>query len=199
MTIAALIPAAGLSLRMGRPKLILPVGGIPLISRVVDALRKGGAGRVIVITPPDGSPGASELIEAAQREGAEIVVAPSPPSDMRASIELGLIRLGEGPEPTSVLLTPGDSPGLDSRSVARVVGRATETPGRIVIPRHDGRRGHPLLLPWPLACLITRLPADLGVNALMTSHADLVEFVETDDPGILDDLDTPEDYRRWSG
>jgi len=197
--IVALVPAAGLSRRMGRPKLTLPVGGVPLIARVVAAFRAGGAGRVVVIAPPIGTPGASELVEAARDAGAELLIAPAPPPDMRASVELGLGRLDEGPGPSAVLLAPGDSPGLDARSVSRVIRRAAGSPGRIIIPRHDGRRGHPLLLPWPMAREIWQLPPGVGVNALLARHADAVEFAETDDPGILADLDTPEDYRRWSG
>ncbi len=197
--IAAVVPAAGLSVRMGRPKLILPVGGVPLIARVVAALREGGTGRVVVVTAPADTPGASALVEAARAEGAETVTAPAPPPDMRASVELGLEFLGEGPEPSAVLLTPGDSPGLDAVAVARVIRRAAGAPGRIVVPRHDGRRGHPLLLPWPLASEIRRLPPGVGVNALLARHAETVVFDDADDPGILADLDTPEDYRRWSG
>ena len=41
--IAAVVPAAGHSQRMGRPKLILPIGGQTVIARVVSALRDGGA------------------------------------------------------------------------------------------------------------------------------------------------------------
>ena len=196
--IVALVPAAGLSLRMGRPKLILPLGGMPLIARVVAALRDGGAGRVIVVAPPASSPGAPELVEAARGEGAELVIAPTPPPDMRASVELGLAYLDDGPSPSSLLLTPGDSPGIHVRAVARVIRRAAEAPGRIVVPRHNGRRGHPLVLPWPLACTITQLPAGVGVNSLLARHADEVIYVDDDDPEILADLDTPEDYRRWS-
>ena len=47
--VAAIVPAAGLSTRMGRPKLLLPFGGEPLIVRVVNALRQGGAAPVVVV------------------------------------------------------------------------------------------------------------------------------------------------------
>ena len=183
---------------MGRPKLILPVDGEPLIARVVAALRDGGAGRVIVVAPPLDQPGARPLIEAAEGQGAEVVVAGSPTVDMRASVELGLARLSGGPEPSSMLLTPGDLPGLGRTAVARVIEASARFPGWIILPRHAGRRCHPLLLPWTLAREIPRLPTGVGVNALLASHRDLTTDVEVDDPAILDDLDTPDDYRRWS-
>jgi molybdenum cofactor cytidylyltransferase len=197
--IAALIPAAGRSLRMGRPKLILPVGGVPLIARVVDALRDGGAGRVIVVAPPVDEPGVRAMLDAVAGRGVETVVAASPTADMRETVELGLGYLANGPEPSAILLAPGDSPGLVSATVAKVIARAADAPGRIVVPHHNGRRGHPVLLPWHLAREITRLPPGVGVNALLAAHPDEILTFDADDPGILADLDTPEDYRRWSG
>ena len=59
MAIAAIVPAAGRSERMGRPKLILPIGGATVIARVVAALRQGGAEPVVVVAPPAEAPGAS--------------------------------------------------------------------------------------------------------------------------------------------
>lgn len=196
--IVGLVPAAGLSRRMGRPKLLLRVGGVPLIARVVDALRDGGAGRVVVVVAPAGTPGATEVAELAEGRRAEVVVAPGPTPDMRASVELGLAHLAAGPPPVAVLLAPGDSPGIGPGLVGRLVRRASESPGRIVVPRHRGRSGHPVLIPWPLAARIPLLPAGVGVNALMAGHADAVEPLDADDPGLLADLDTPDDYLEWS-
>jgi molybdenum cofactor cytidylyltransferase len=195
--IAAIVPAAGQSQRMGRPKLILPVGGIPLIARVIAALKGGGAGRVIVIAGPTEMPGALALIESAEGQGAEVVISATPTADMRASVELGLAYLAQGSEPDAVLLAPGDSPGLKSANVARVIRRAADQPGRIIVPCHEGRRGHPVFLPWSLAREIPRLPPGLGVNALLAAHPEAIVAFDADDPGILADLDTPGDYRFW--
>ncbi len=182
---------------MGRPKLILPIEGIPVIARVIAALRDGGAGRVVVVAPPISEPGASTLIESAEEQGAEVVVADAPTSDMRASVELGLAWIAEGPEPIAVLLTPGDIPGLSPADVARVIQASTQAPGRIVVPQHGGRRGHPVLIPWTLAKEIPSLPSGVGVNDLLREHAGSVFAFEMETPGILADLDTPDDYRAW--
>ena len=196
--IVAVVPAAGRSERMGRPKLILPVQGVPLIARVVAALRDGGAERIVVVAPPLDAPGASKLVEAAEGEGAEVVVAARPPLDMRASVELGVAHLSRGLGPSAMLLSPGDLPGLGRTAVARVIGASARFPDRIILPRHAGKRCHPLLLPWTMAREIAHLPEGVGVNALLASHPGEVKSVEVDDPAILDDLDTPADYERWS-
>jgi molybdenum cofactor cytidylyltransferase len=183
---------------MGRPKLILPVRGEPLVRRVVHALLDGGADRVVVAAPPTEIAGAAELALLASEAGAEVVVAPAPTADMRSTVELGLAALGGAEPPEAVLLAPGDSPGLDAAIVRAVVERWRAEPGSLVVPRVGGRKGHPLAMPWPIASEVPGLPEGLGVNALLDRRAALVRHVELADPAALDDLDTPEDYRRWS-
>ena len=196
--IAAIVPAAGASRRMGRPKLTLPLGGVPVIARVIEALRDGGADQIIVVVPPAGSPGADDLAETATAAGASLVQPSAPTADMRASIELGLARIESGTAPDAVLLTPGDFPGLSRTLVARVIQAAQDRPGRLVVPIQGGRRGHPLLLPWPLALSIRDLPRNVGVNALLAERADLVVRLDVPEAGAFGDLDTPDDLRQWS-
>jgi CTP:molybdopterin cytidylyltransferase MocA len=199
--IAAIVPAAGRSERMGTggPKLLLPIAGMSVIARVIRALHAGGAAPVVVVVPPRSLPGAGELAAEAEHAGACVVVADPPPPDMRASVEHGLDLLGRSRTdlPATVLLTPGDIPGIEAALVARIVARACEAPRAIVIPTLDGRRGHPIALPWPLATEIRGLPGNVGINALVARHSDRVVTLDAADRGILDDLDTPEDYRRW--
>src|SRR3954467_2079355 len=107
--IAALVPAAGRSERMGRPKLILPIGGVPLIARVVAALRSGGPDPVVVVAPPPDAPGGAgaarpagpagpgERACAPTAQGGRVVFSPEPTADMRASVVLGLDHLASGP------------------------------------------------------------------------------------------------------
>ncbi|MEO6811557.1 MAG: nucleotidyltransferase family protein [Isosphaeraceae bacterium] len=196
--IAALVPAAGRSERMGRPKLTLPVGGVSLIARVVAALRAGGADRVVVVTPPADTPGASKIIVDAEGEGGEVVVLDRATADMRATFERGLDHLEKGPRPVGLLLCPGDSPGISAPLVERVVFGFQEQTDRIIIPTYHGTRGHPVALPWRLAVKVRRLPVGVGVNALIKAHADRVLTLDLGDPNALADMDTPEDYARWS-
>lgn len=198
--IAGVLPAAGLSRRMGRPKLILPVGGISLIARVLTALREGGVSVVVVVTPPRDTPGALPLIREAEGQGAIVIVPDHQPADMRASVEIAIAELEKSrTTPSILLLAPADSPGMTAATVGRVVDRARAEPDRIILPSFGGKRGHPVALPWNVARAVRDLPAGVGVNALIALHADGVVELAIDDPGVIADLDTPEDYRRWSG
>lgn len=196
--IAAIVPAAGRSERMGRPKLILPLGETTVIERVVASLRGGGADPVIVVAPPRDAPGGALLIDAAEAAGAVVVVPAQRPADMRASFERGIARLAELPAPLAVLLAPADSPGITPALVALVVEQVRAEPQAIVIPTYQGRRGHPIALPWDLAVGSRGLPLGAGLNALVALNASRVVEFDAGDPGTLDDLDTPQDYERWS-
>ena len=75
----ALIPAGGKGSRMGRPKLALPVDGVPVLARVVRALRTAQADHVLVVL----APGADDLARLALVEGAAPVFLPGETPEMR--------------------------------------------------------------------------------------------------------------------
>ena len=65
---------------------------------------------------------------------------------------------------------------------------------RLLAPEVDGRRGHPLLIPWQLAGEIGRLEEDQGINALCAQLP--MALIQTDEAGALVDIDTPEEYQQ---
>jgi molybdenum cofactor cytidylyltransferase len=196
--IAAVVPAAGRSSRMGRPKLLMDFEGESLIHRVVTALEEGGADRIIVVPPAD-SPETAAIAAEAAAAGAEVLIPETQPAEMRESVELGLAVLDADPRPTSLLLTPGDVPGITPGLVDRLLQVARDHPDRVVIPTHDGRHGHPIVLPWGIAVRIRDLPDDAGVDRLVDLHRREILEVPGSAPGEIDDVDTPEDLERWNG
>lgn len=187
------VPAAGRSTRMGRPKLLLPWQGQPILEHVLAAWKASAVECVVVVVHPDDV----EIAELARRCGAETIVPDEPPPDMKASVGHALRFLAErfAPRDNDLwLLSPADVPRLDDKAIDFVIAAARKNPGRIVVPRHNDRRGHPVALPWALAAEVATLPADQGVNALLERHG--VVEVDYPEPTILADLDTPDDYRR---
>ena len=67
---------------------------------------------------------------------------------------------------------------------------------RVVLPTHRGRRGHPALVGSGLTEAIARIPAGEGLRHLWHADPQLVCEVPVEDPGVLLDLNTPEDYER---
>jgi CTP:molybdopterin cytidylyltransferase MocA len=198
--IVAVVPACGHSTRMGRPKLSLPLGGGTVLGHLVAALREGGAARVVVVIGPH----VLELASLAATAGADVVQLAEPTADMRATVEHGLCWVAENvqPQPDGWLLAPADHPAVTADVVRRLCEVFLAHPARtVVVPVHDGKRGHPTLIPWRLAAEVSRIPIGQGINALLRT-AETVE-VPVGSAGVLADLDTPDDYERvrqtWPG
>jgi molybdenum cofactor cytidylyltransferase len=196
--IAAVVPAAGRSARMGRPKLLVKIQDETVIGRVVSALLQGGVERVIVVAPPGDAPSGPELAAEARRAGAEVVIPETRPAEMRDSIELALETLARGTPPRRVLFLPADTPGITPDVVARLLACAASAPESIVVPCCAGRRGHPIVLPWSLALELRSLPAGLGPNALVARLQHRLVEMPVQNPDLIADLDTPDDLRHWS-
>jgi molybdenum cofactor cytidylyltransferase len=188
----AVVPAAGHSTRMGRPKLSLRLGDRTVIECVVSALRAGGVNHVVVVIGPH----VRELMAPATLAGADVCPLAEPTPDMRATVEHGLRWLEQTHRPDAGdlwLLAPADHPTLNPVVVRQLIVTGTDTQS-IVVPVHAARRGHPTLLPWRDVAGIRNLRAGVGINAYLLDH-DVVE-VPVADPNVLADLDTPEDWAR---
>jgi molybdenum cofactor cytidylyltransferase len=192
----ALIPAAGNSRRMGRPKLALPLGDGTVLSHAIGALRQAGVEQILVVVGAH----VSELVPLALAAGAAALLLPEATSGMRATIELGLSWLETRFHPADTdtwLLLPADHPSLHPGIIAQLLhAHATSPHCSIAVPTFQGRRGHPVLLHWEHVARLRRFPANLGLNVYLRQHTDVTLEVPVDSASILADLDTPEDYAK---
>jgi CTP:molybdopterin cytidylyltransferase MocA len=192
----ALLPAGGQSTRMGRPKLALPLGRHTVLEHAVAALRQGGAEHVLVVVGPH----VPELAPLAAAAGAEVLPLTEPTADMRATVEQGLRCLEERFRPAPEagwLLCPADHPALEPAVVRQLLEARRASPAHsIVVPTFAGRRGHPVLIAWQHVAGMRALPPGLGLNAYLRRQAAATLLLPVASPGVVCDLDTPEDYER---
>jgi molybdenum cofactor cytidylyltransferase len=197
--IFAVVPAAGLSSRMGRPKLSLPLGGRTVVECVVAALRQGGVDEVLVVVGPT-DPGLAALAKGA---GASVLRLPDVTADMRATVEMGLHLLEERfhPRPDDAwLLAPADHPALDAEVVRRLLAAYAARPSQsIIIAVHERRRGHPILIAWRHVSDIRAHPSGKGINDYLRLQQEQIMEVPAPSAAVLWDLDTPDDYERFAG
>jgi len=178
----AIVLAAGASTRT-RPvhKLTADLGGKPVIAWVLDAV--GPCVRdVIVVTSGDAA------VEALVGDRARVVRNPRPEGGMSTSLAVGLDALRPGGD--AVLQVLGDMPLVRTGDVRALV--AETRPDRVVVPVHDGFRGHPVV--WGAASLSVLRALDATTTArdlLVAGHLTVVE-IPIDDDGVLFDVDTPE-------
>jgi len=191
----AIVPAGGNSTRMGRPKLTLPLGNTTVIGRVVSTLRAGGVERIVVVVGPH----VSELIPLAQAAGADVLALSEPTPDMRTTVERGLEWIGKRCCPAMHdwwFLAPADHPAFAASVISNLLSMSDEARRSIIVPTHNGRRGHPALFRWHHAAGINAMPKDVGINSYLHAQANEVLELPVTDAGILANLDTPEDYAR---
>jgi molybdenum cofactor cytidylyltransferase len=196
--IFAVVPAAGLSSRMGRPKLSLPLGGRTVVERIVTALRQGGVDEVLVVVGPTDS-GLSALAEAA---GASVLRLREATADMRTTVEIGLNLLEDRfhPRPDDAwLLAPADHPALDADVVRRLIAaHAARPPRSIIVPVHEAQRGHPTLITWRHVSGIRAHMSGKGINDYLRLQQEQIMKVPAPSAAVLWDMDTPEDYKRFA-
>lgn len=189
----AIVPAAGASARMGRPKLLLPWGDGTVLGATLAAMLEGGVHGAVVAIAANGP-----LASWEPPEGVEVVVNPNPSRGMLSSILAGLDALesSDGGAPDPLLVCPGDLPGLRAETVATLLA-AYRAMGGVVVPRYGRRRGHPLLVAPVWQRRIPELAAaEGGLRRILEIAAGAVHEVPVDDAGTVRDLDTPEDYDR---
>jgi molybdenum cofactor cytidylyltransferase len=189
--IAAVVLAAGLSRRMGSPKLVLPWGATTVIGRVVQVLRSGGADEVVVVTG-----GHHDLVEQALRgDPARIVFNPDyEQGEMLSSLQAGMAALSETVEAALVAL--GDQPQIEGWVIRQVLTVYRRSGAGIVVPSYQMRRGHPWLTARRLWPELFSLCQPLTLRDFLRAQAGEIVYETVDTPTILSDLDTPDDYRR---
>jgi molybdenum cofactor cytidylyltransferase len=188
--ICAVVLAAGRSRRMGTQKLLLPVGGQPAIARVVDELLRARIDDVVVVIGADREP----IAEALAGRRVRFATNTDPEGEMLGSVRCGLSALPEACE--EVLVVLGDHPGITAELIGRLVAAFRDGGRGIAVPTCGGRRGHPLLCSTRYRHEVMSRYDGVGLRGLLDAHpADVLE-VPIAAPFVLDDMDTPEDYRR---
>jgi molybdenum cofactor cytidylyltransferase len=186
----AIILAAGSSTRMGSQKLLLPYKQGTMIESVVDNVLASKVDRVMVVLGADHE----RVTGALAGRPVEFCINEEHKKGMLSSVLCGFRELPEDANAALVFL--GDQPEIPARVTDAVIDAYNEDIKGIVIPVYNHRRGHPLLVDLKYRGEIDKLDLEQGLRSLMHHFPQDVLEVEVDDPGILVDIDTEEDYAK---
>lgn len=198
MSLFAIVPAAGLSRRMGQPKLVMDVGGRLVIERLLTVLAHPTITATVVVFRKDDDQLATVISELALPNVLTVQPEIDPP-DMRSSVEHALqtVRSRYSPKPDDGwMLIPADHPVLDVAVLEELITAWQSTDEEILTPQFGGKNGHPTFLRWSLTERICEIPDDQGLNWLRSAAGVRTRKITVDSQSILLDLDTPEDYER---
>ena len=172
---------------MGQPKALLPMGDELLIRRVVRNLIESEAlSHILVVTGH-----ARDAIEAALCD-LDVTFVHNP--DYDAGGMLSSIQAGVGAVPVeagAALITLGDQPLVEAATIHRIV---TSSESAVVIPSYQGKHGHPVRIAREHFGEVLGLDHDQTLKTFMSRHPEALEF-PVDDPAVVADIDTQEDYQ----
>jgi CTP:molybdopterin cytidylyltransferase MocA len=185
MNPAAVILAAGASVRLGRPKQLLEMVGETLIRRSARLCKEAGFDPVVVVLGSS----AAEVAAALDGLAVSCLINAGWTEGMASSIRIGI---GSLPEKTSgVLLLPCDQPALSLHLLREFRKVHESSPGTTLASCYGGGAGIPALFPRQRFPELELLQGDRGAKGLV-GDAVLLSF-----PGGELDFDTPEDVEAW--
>ena len=189
------ILAAGASTRMGRCKLLLPWGERTILAHLLDQWRRTGAAQIAPVIDPSNQP-LRNALEHAGFFSSDWIENRSPQLGMFSSLQQASRWTGWLSTLTHWIISLGDQPHVHISTLSLLLDAARVNPKRICQPTLHGRAGHPIIL-----------PASNFRELAQCDSADLRAYVRTfetlrlrlpvEDPGVSEDLNTPEDYARW--
>ena len=190
--IAAIVLSAGKSERMGSPKALLEFRGQTFLATILAAIASARMSSVVVVAGHH----YDRIVRAFPN--ARVAFNPNYEQGMSTSVQVGIRALLEGPDRVdgaAIFLV--DHPIIDRQTIDALTARLL--PGRIVVPLCEGRRGHPVLFAADLFAEILELAPDQGLNTVVKRNRDRVVEVIVENPGVLRDIDTPEQFARLLG
>ena len=194
--LAAVILAAGESSRMGSPKALLPISGMPFIEEIVRALKGTKVDEIIVVVGHH----AAEIQERIAHLPITVVVNEDYKKGQLSSLVAAIRSLQSRTDSGKIdglLVHLVDHPFISPPLVDEMIERFYQSKKLIVIPRCRGQRGHPVLFSRALFSELLSTPVDQGAKAVVHAHRDQTLEIETEYEGVTIDIDTPEEYRRY--
>jgi molybdenum cofactor cytidylyltransferase len=195
----AIVLAAGFGSRFGGGKLLAGWRGGVLLDGALATAFAAPVRSVALVS------GADRRVETAAREHAtrsgqgerlRIVHAVDHARGMSASLRAGLTSLPD--DAAGVFVFLGDMPAVPSNVLASLAdGLARGAPA--AAPAFEGRRGHPVLFSRALFDRLLALDGDEGARRVLANLGEALILVPTSDPGVLLDIDRPEDLEEGRG
>lgn len=186
--IAIVVLAAGASVRMGAPKLMLPLSGETLVERAVGRAVAAGAEQVVVVVPRDAAAMRGLLMPLP----VTLVQAPDGTGAMSASLHAGIRAIA--PESMAAVIVLADMIHVSAEMLREVVRAARRPESPLVVSRYGGINAPPLAFPRRFYAEVLATHGEGIGKAIVARHGDEVCWLDWPAEAIRD-VDTPDDYR----
>jgi CTP:molybdopterin cytidylyltransferase MocA len=188
--IAGIILAAGEGRRFGQCKALARLDGITFLEAVALRLKAIGCNPVIVV----GGRYPDDILDEAERLKIDCVINTDWKQGQFTSLKTGLSHIGN--DVCGVFITLVDHPFVVSETYGFMKEAFAKFPKKIIIPVHEHRRGHPIIIPQAIMRQIVESTNDTNLRDIIRNHEGIVVQFRCKDPGVLTDIDTREDLER---
>ena len=183
--IAGVLLAAGRGRRFGGQKLLAPLAdGVPLGVAAATSLHAAVTDVVAVVHPAD-----LELVQRLAATGVRIVECPQAEAGMGVSLAAGVAATADA---GGWLIALADMPYIRPDTIRQLAAVLADG-AALVAPCYRGERGHPVGFGAEFGPALRALQGDRGARDLLARHADRLQCLEVDDPGVLRDVDSAAD------
>lgn len=182
--ICAIVLAAGKADYGNTPMQLFPVDGVPLISRVTEALLTSGIDDLIVVLGYQAEQVKKELAS----KDIKVVVNPNYERGLSRSLRYGLRMVSR--DAAAVVLTPGNRPFIKPEVVGALIKTYQRGKAVIVVPTCHQIRGHPVIFNASLVPELLKTRGDVGGREVIRRHQRELIEVEVEDAGIFKKIES---------
>ena len=186
MNVVAILLAAGSATRFGSDKLLhaLP-HAVPIAVQAARHLRIVFESNVVAVVRPE----SGELSDRLRKEGCQVVVCDNAAEGMGASLACAARAAAHA---DAFVVALADMPFIRSSTIA-AVRDALAAGAPLVAPYFRARRGHPVGISAKFRSELEALRGDEGAKKIVAANEASLVKVPVGDPGVLRDIDTPQD------
>ena len=184
----AIVLAAGESRRMGSPKMILPYEGVTIIEKVLENVLASEVEKVVTVLGSHNE----EVLKVIEKFPVQHCYNSNFKDGMLSSVKCGFEFLPGDFSAAMVFL--GDQPMVEASVINQMINGYQESGKGILVPVFDKKRGHPLMVDKKYRDEIINFDDPEGLKGLLLRHPDDLLEVVTENPAVLKDIDTLEDY-----
>ncbi len=190
MNLSAIILAGGASTRMGSPKALLKIGEKTFLQHIVGELHSANVSEIVIVLGAD----AEKIRATLDWFDGDVVVNNDWQRGQLSSLITGINFL-EKKNIDGVIVCPVDHPLISAKLISELASAFYSSKKKIIIPVFNKQRGHPIIFSKELFSEIKNAPLEVGAKAVVRKSSDEVFEMESDERGILMNIDTLEKYQ----
>jgi molybdenum cofactor cytidylyltransferase len=186
--ISTILLAAGESKRMGKPKLLLPLGNGTILGHTIDTLLSSSVDEVIVVLGAE----VQEMKKAIAEKPVKVIFNPDYHRGMSTSLIAGLKQVSSRVQRVMVALS--DQPLIEKDTYNKLINESLNSDKGITVPLYKAKRGNPIIFTINYKDELLGLKGDVGGREILRRHPDDILEVAVDSGSIYINLNTMDDY-----